>query len=70
MIQNLKEVLDGLESLNLFVHVIDPKERYPFFYSPGFQTHFLMKEGEIVHVGNITTITAIALRGYVWRKYD
>ncbi len=59
--ENLKQVLDKLTKHKMFVHAIEDHDYLPTHVSM-YDTHFIMKDSEIVHVGNIKTIEAFALR--------
>jgi len=63
--KHIEEVLQKLEDANMHVHVIDHEAGYSGFKQPIAHlvnaTHFVMHGGDVVHVGNLTTIRYFAL---------
>ena len=58
----IKEVLDKLTKNDMHVHEIDLDDTYPFYYTPHFDTHFILKDADVVFVGNITSLESWVLQ--------
>ena len=57
--KEIKKVLRALETADMHVHELEVDSKIPHHI---YDTHYIMKGNDIVHVGNLTTIESFALR--------
>ena len=58
---DIKTALANLEKANMHVKLIDYGDLSDTFLTP-IDTHYIMKEDKIVHIGNKETIISFALK--------